>query len=91
MRTLTEIKLELDRATARRSELWTKPGHERDGAAAAELARLNRRIPELWEELRIVRTRVRFGSPDLIVRRAEVDKRLERELERRIAARPKAA
>jgi hypothetical protein len=57
VRTLTDIKLELDRATARRSELW--------------------------EELRIARTRTRFGSPELIVRRAEIDKRLERELERR--------
>ena len=83
MRTPTDIKLELDRATARRGELWKKLARERDGAEAAELARLNSRIPELWEELRIARTRTRFGPPEPILRRAEVDKRLEREIERR--------
>ena len=83
MRTLTDIKLELDHATTRRGELWKKLARARDGAEAAELARLNSRIPELWEELRIFRTRTRFGPPEPIRKRAEVDKRLERELERR--------
>jgi hypothetical protein len=87
VRTQNDIKLELDRAIARRRELWRKLGAGQSAAGAGEVARLTSRIAELWEELRIVRTRERFGSPELIVKRAEVDRRLERELNRRISPR----
>lgn len=91
LRTQDEIRIELDRATARRRELWRELGHGRDAAGAAEVARLTTRIAELWEELRFAGTRERFGSPELIVKRAEVDRRLERELDRRIRLSPRRA
>jgi hypothetical protein len=91
VRTQDEIRQELDRAIARRRELWRELGHGRDAAGAAEVGRLTTRIAELWEELRIARTRERFGSPELIVKRAEVDRRLERELDRRIRLSPRRA
>jgi len=82
MRTPNDIKLELDRATQRRSELWRALGRGHTAAEGAELARLNSRISDLWEELRIARTRQRFGPPEPILKRADREKRLERELER---------
>jgi hypothetical protein len=91
VRTQDEIRQELDRAIARRRELWRELGHGRAAAGAAEVGRLTTRITELWEELRIARTRERFGSPELIVKRAEVDRRLERELDRRIRLSPRRA
>lgn len=87
MRTIKEIKQELDRAIERRSELWRALGRGHSAAEAAELARLDSRIPELWEELRIARTRSRFGAPEPILRRADREKRLEREIERAIEQR----
>ncbi len=84
MRTVNDIKHELDRAVERRRELWRAAGAANGAAEAGELARLNARIPELWEELRIARTRRRFGSPEPILRRADRDRRLERAIDRAI-------
>jgi len=69
VRTPTDIKTALDRAMARRTELWRELARGRDARAASELARLNDRIPALWEELRIARIRERHGSPEPILRR----------------------
>lgn len=84
MRSEQEIRVDLDEATERRSELWRALSADRDGQAAAELARLNARIDTLWDELRTTRTRARFGPADAIVRRADRDKRLERDIDRQI-------
>jgi hypothetical protein len=86
VRTLIEIRDELDGATRRRAELWKQLGRGAGAAAPVELTRLNDRIAELWEELRTTRVRQRFGSPEPILQRADRDKRLERELDREIAA-----
>lgn len=86
MRSLQDIKDELDVATRRRVELWEQLGHGADDDATVELARLNARIAELWDEFRTVRVRQRFGSPEPILQRAERDKRLERELNRQAEA-----
>jgi hypothetical protein len=80
MRTVEEIRAELDRATTRRSVLWSELSRSRDGAA--ELALLNERIPQLWEELRIAGTRSRHGAPEPILQRAARERRLEREIAR---------
>ncbi len=85
MRTQNDIRIDLDRATARRAELWRELGRASDPALADELAVLNEEIATLWDELRVTRTRSRFGPTDEIVRRADRDKRLERDIERRIA------
>jgi hypothetical protein len=80
MRTLSEIKHELDRAMERRTALWQELGGGADEQRSAEIARLNMLIESLWQEARIERNRVRFGEPTDIVRRARADERLERDL-----------
>jgi hypothetical protein len=91
LREISDIRAELDRATERRSELWRALSENRDPGDAEELERLNARIAELWDELRSVRVRDRFGPAEPILKRAEREKRLERELERDLAARRRAA
>jgi hypothetical protein len=86
VKSLPEIKEELDAATRRRVELWEQLGHRVDGDATHELEQLNARIAQLWDEFRTVRVRERFGSPEPILQRAERDKRLERELNRQAEA-----
>jgi hypothetical protein len=82
VRSISEIRDELDRASERRAELWAELAREHAEASASELASLNARIAELWDELRTTQVRERFGSPEPILQRAERDRRLERELDR---------
>ena len=91
MRLVDDIRPELALATEERAELWRELGRERNPAAGVEIARLTARIDELWRELRIAQVRERHGSPEPILRRAEIDRRLEREIDRRVAAARKAA
>ena len=86
MRSISEIRDELDRASERRAELWAVLARGREEATASELASLNARIAELWDELRTTQVRERFGSPEPIIQRAERDRRLERELNRAVEA-----
>lgn len=86
MRSERDIRVDLDLATDRRAELWRQLGRSQDPAAAAELSRLNALIDGLWDELRTTRTRSRFGPVDEIVRRADRDRRLERDIDQRIEA-----
>jgi hypothetical protein len=79
MRTIQEIRTDLERATERRGELWEELGHGRDEAKAAEAARLSGLITDLWSELRTVKARQRWGDPELIQRRARAEERLERD------------
>ena len=78
MRPLADIRLEIERATERRSELWHALAEQHDPRLAAELARLNKRLEELWEEQRIARARLRFGDRERIVARARAEERLSR-------------
>jgi hypothetical protein len=79
MRTIQEIRADLERATERRGDLWEELGHGRDEAKAAEAARLSGLINDLWSELRAVKARQRWGDSDLIQRRARAEERLERD------------
>jgi hypothetical protein len=79
MRTIQEIRTDLQQATDRRTELWEDLGHGRDDAKSAEAARLSGLINDLWSELRAVKARQRWGDPDLIQRRARAEERLERD------------
>jgi hypothetical protein len=79
MRSLSDIRLEIERATERRSELWHRlsdGGH--DTAVTDELAKLNEEIASLWDEHRELRARMRFGDRDKIVARARAEERLNR-------------
>ena len=84
MRTLPEIRRELEQAVARRARLWEELGEAHDSRKSAEAARLSERINELWAEARRTRARERFGPSEAIIGRARAEERLEREQQRRL-------
>jgi hypothetical protein len=80
--------MELDRAIARRGELWHELAAGVDPAKSAEAAELSKKIDDLWAEDRALRAHARWGDADVIRARARAEERLEREsrrLERRAA------
>ena len=79
MRSIEEIRADLDQATEERAELWEELGHGLDPAKSAEAARLSGLIEDLWSELRAVKAHQRWGPSDLIRRRAMAEERLERD------------
>ena len=82
MRTLNDIRRELDEATARRAELWEELSQQHDAVKAAEASALSKRIEELWAESREARVRAAFGPSEEIITRARAEDRLDREFER---------
>lgn len=78
MRTLTDIRAEIDRLSERRTELWHTLSDGRDPAAADELKKLEARLAELWDEHRELRARIRFGEREKIIARARTEERLAR-------------
>ena len=79
MGSLSDIRLEIERATERRAELWhhlSVDGYDAD--ARAELEQLNDHLAKLWDEQRQLRARLRFGDRDKIVARARAEERLNR-------------
>jgi len=78
MKTLPQIKAEIDRATERRAELWhvLSTGHDSD--VVAEVKELEDRIQRLWDEERMLRAHLRFGDRDEIIKRARHEERLTR-------------
>jgi hypothetical protein len=82
VRTLQDIRTELEQAIARRSELWQELATGGDPAKSGEAARLSKRIEDLWAEDRAVRARARWGDAEMIRARARAEERLEREARR---------
>jgi hypothetical protein len=82
VRSLNDIRAELERAIARRSELWQELGAGGDPTKSAEAAQLSKRIEDLWAEDRALRARARWGDADIIRTRARAEERLEREARR---------
>jgi hypothetical protein len=78
MRTLTDIRTELDQATERRSELWHLLSDGHDPALSDELHQLEDRIAMLWDEQRTLKAQQRFGDRDDIIKRARHEERLAR-------------
>jgi hypothetical protein len=78
MRTVDEIRAEIDRATERRTELWHQLSEGHDPALAAELRELEERLAALWDEHRMLKARARFGDRDEIIKRARHEERLAR-------------
>ena len=74
----------MDQAVERRSRLWEELGTGYDAQKSAEATRLSDRINELWAEARRVRVYERFGPSEVIIGRARVEERLEREEQRRL-------
>jgi hypothetical protein len=78
MRTLDEIRLEIERATERRAELLHVLAEGHDDTVAAEHSELEDEIARLWDEYREAKVRGRFGDRDVIIKRARLEERLER-------------
>jgi hypothetical protein len=78
MKTLLEIKAEIERATERRAELWHALSEGHDPELAAELKEIEERLGRLWDEHRMLRAQVRFGDRDEIIKRARHEERLAR-------------
>ena len=78
VRTLEDIKLEIERATERRAELYHTLAQGHDVVLATELKELEEVIAKLWTEHREARVRQRFGDRDRIIKRARLEERLER-------------
>ncbi len=78
MKTLSEIRQEIERLSERRTELLHQLSEGHDAALAAEHRRLDEQIARLWDEQRAAQARARWGERDAIMRRARAEERLER-------------
>jgi t-SNARE complex subunit (syntaxin) len=78
MRTLEEIKKDIDRLSDRRADVLHKLSEGHDAALTSEHQQLEEQISELWDEQRQVRATIRFGDRDLIIQRARHEERLSR-------------
>ena len=78
MRTIEDIKAEIERATDRRAELFHLLSEGHDAELAREHAALEEQIPRLWDEQRAIKATLRFGERDEIIKRARQEERLER-------------
>jgi ABC-type phosphate transport system auxiliary subunit len=75
---VNEIREEIERLTERRAELFHALSEGHDAALAAEHAQLEERIARLWDEMRALKARLRFGDRESIITRARQEERLER-------------
>jgi hypothetical protein len=78
MRTLEDIRTEIEQLTERRAELLHDLALGHDPVLAAEHSRLEERIAELWDEQRAARAEQRWGDRERIIKRARAEERLER-------------
>ena len=78
MRTLIEIRDEIDRLSARRGEVMRALSQEYDAALTSEHQELEEQIARLWDEQRQARALLRFGDRDAIIQRARQEERLSR-------------
>jgi hypothetical protein len=78
MRTLTEIKQEIDRLSDRRGTVMRALSEAYDAKLAAEHQELEEQLAQLWEEQRTARATLRFGDRDLIIQKARQEERLSR-------------
>jgi ABC-type phosphate transport system auxiliary subunit len=78
MRTLTDIRSEIDRLSDRRLHVMRALSQEYTAALAAEHKELEDQIAALWDEQRNARASVRFGDRDTIIQKARQEERLSR-------------
>ena len=78
MRTLNEIRQEIDALSERRLRVMRELSQGFDQTLAAEHATLEEQIAELWDEQRQARASVRFGDRDVIIQKARQEERLSR-------------
>jgi hypothetical protein len=78
MRTLEDIKEEIDQLSDRRAEVLHELSQGHDPELTAEHRKLDDQIAALWDEQRMVRAQIRFGDRNLIIQRARHEERLSR-------------
>lgn len=78
MRTLTDIKQEIDTLSDRRIDVMRALSQGYDATLKAEHEELEERIAQLWEEQRNARAMLRFGDRDVIIAKARQEERLSR-------------
>jgi hypothetical protein len=78
MRSLEDIRQEIDRLSDRRAEVLHELSEGHDAALTTEHQRLDEQLAELWDEQRAVKATIRFGDRDLIIQRARHEERLSR-------------
>jgi hypothetical protein len=78
VKTIQEIRGEIERASEDRAVLLQRLSAGRDVVLAAELKKLDERIARLWDEHREARVRLRFGDRNEIIRRARLEERIDR-------------
>ena len=78
MRTLTEIKQEIDALSERRIEVMRALSEGYEAELAAEHQELEEQIAHLWDEQRNARAMLRFGDRDVIIQKARQEERLSR-------------
>ena len=78
MRTLQEIKQDIDRLSDRRADVLHRLSEGHDPELSAEHKQLDEQIAELWDEQRAMRATIRFGDRNLIIQRARHEERLSR-------------
>jgi hypothetical protein len=78
MKTLTQIRAEIERATERRAELWHALSEGHNSETATEVKNLEEQLQRLWDEERMLRAQLRFGDRDEIIKRARHEERLAR-------------
>jgi hypothetical protein len=76
--TLNQIHDEIERVSARRTELWNDLSHGHNTELVAEIKRIDALLASLWDDHRTLKAALRFGDRDHIVARARVEERLER-------------
>jgi hypothetical protein len=89
VRTPDEIRSEIDRLAGRRASVLAKLAAEPDPGLTLERRQLDARIAALWDEQRMSRATIRFGSRATIVARARRAERILRDPARE--GRPRAA
>ena len=78
MRTLQDIKKDIDRLSDRRAEVLHQLAEGHNPDLSAEHRQLDEQIAELWNEQRMTRATIRFGDRNLIIQRARHEERLSR-------------
>jgi hypothetical protein len=78
MRTLDEIRTEIEQLTEQRAELLHKLSEGHDALLAVEHNDVEERIAKLWDEQRMARAELRWGDREVIIKRARAEERLDR-------------
>ncbi|HEU5362164.1 MAG TPA: hypothetical protein VFU56_02430 [Gaiellaceae bacterium] len=78
MRTLNEIRREIDELSERRLRVMRQLSEGYTAGLADEHRLLEEQVAQLWDEQRQARATLRFGDRNVIIQRARQEERLSR-------------